>query len=215
MIERNTRRELRKQGLAHTQIDVILGLERVMRRRYSKGEDNAMPEFRANLVKMGLTYSQVDRVLDDYMNKLKHISAVKVPDNGPSENPYQLPKPRGSAPWFQQRWTVLADKVLASADVVQEIPASHAKVLAIESSIVPTLSDTSKRTAEASHRRKNRSSKQAPVVKSAAKPTLKRVVYSTYGDMLGNRAGDSLNPPGFAVVPQSCDLHGNAIYHSL
>jgi hypothetical protein len=215
MIEKYTRRNLTKQGFAHTQIDLILQIERVTRRRHSKGEDNVMPEMRANLARMGLTYSQIDRVLDEYVDNLKHISAVNVPDNGPPENPYQMPKPRGSAPWFQQRWTVLADKVHSSVDVVPETTASHAQVLSIESAPVPTGSDTLKRITEASHRRKIRSSKQTPIVTSAAKATLKRVVYSTYGDMLGNRAGESLNPPGFATVPHSCDLHGDAIYHSL
>ena len=47
------------------------------------------------------------------------------------------------------------------------------------------------------------------------KPTLKRVIHATYGDMLQNEALKGPNQPGFIAVPQSCSSQGDTLYHIL
>jgi hypothetical protein len=172
-----------------------------------------MPEMRANLARMGLTYPQIDRVLEEYIDKVKHISAVNVLDSDSSGHSDKTSEPPSYAPWFQKCWSVQSDRMPASLDMVSKDTASHTPFLSIHSSLV-SADSPKKETAEPSIRQSTMSWRQTPLVASV-KLTLKRVVHSTYGGMLGDKVREDLSPAGFITVSQSCDVHGDAIYHHL
>lgn len=125
---------------------------------------------------------------------------------------------RVSTPWFSESWNVRTARGLDAGDMWSK-QASSAQASSASPTIVTELSSESLPHAEAEtaapsagHRIRSRRSNQfVPSIK----PTLKRVVHATYGDLLQSEALKGANPPGFVAVPQSCGSQGDTLFHML
>lgn len=126
---------------------------------------------------------------------------------------YRTQAPLASTPWFFESWNVRAARGLDLQDIGSKQASSASPT------IVTELSSASLQHAEAEpaassavHRIRSRTFNQSV---PSVKPTLKRVVHATYGDLLQSEALKGANPPGFVAVSQSCGSQGDTLFHIL
>jgi hypothetical protein len=116
-------------------------------------------------------------------------------------------------PWFKERWSVQPGKVETSQAHGVNHHSSQPTTVVTEmygESIAPINTEN----VQTFSRHRVRSWRQNFNI-ATSKPTLKRVVHATYGNLLEGKNYKDSNTPGFVAVPQACRLQGNALYHML
>lgn len=118
------------------------------------------------------------------------------------------------APWFQRSWSVRPkeEQVQRAAVLGHSCPLRPSNVLTNLSS--ESMQAIGFGPAEHFSQGRIRSWRHDPST-GADKPLLRRVVHATYGDLLQDGSHGNSDPPGFIAVPKTCDLHGDALYHTL